>query len=96
MGDDAKWKLLVKKVLSAKAISSIALATPKRKREDELRETMDTHHQRSENKAVWILVCKFMTFKVVLQKKWIVKEKRKESFRLMHVVQTEKAIHQRF
>ncbi|KAH1131338.1 hypothetical protein J1N35_002716 [Gossypium stocksii] len=45
MGDDAKWKLLVKKVLSAKAIASLALATPKRKREDELRETMDTHHQ---------------------------------------------------
>lgn len=45
MGDDAKWKVLVKKVLSAKAISSLALATPKRKREDEVRETMGTHHQ---------------------------------------------------
>ncbi|KAK8547911.1 hypothetical protein V6N13_123334 [Hibiscus sabdariffa] len=40
MGDDARWKLLVKKVLSAKTISSLTL--PKRKREDELRET---HHQ---------------------------------------------------
>lgn len=38
MGDDAKWELLVRKVLSAKAMSSLSL--PKRKREDELRETM--------------------------------------------------------
>ncbi|GMI95198.1 BTB and TAZ domain protein 1 [Hibiscus trionum] len=42
MGDDAKWKLLVKKVLSAKAISSLTL--PKRKREDEL-SLRETHHQ---------------------------------------------------
>ncbi|XVF49721.1 hypothetical protein PTKIN_Ptkin04bG0035900 [Pterospermum kingtungense] len=38
MGDDAKWKLLVRKVLSAKAMSSLSL--PKRKREEELREAM--------------------------------------------------------
>ncbi|KAE8707462.1 BTB/POZ and TAZ domain-containing protein 2 [Hibiscus syriacus] len=37
LGDDAKWKLLVKKVLSAKAMSSLYL--PKRKREEELKET---------------------------------------------------------
>ncbi|KAE8720497.1 BTB/POZ and TAZ domain-containing protein 2 [Hibiscus syriacus] len=42
MDDDAKWKVLVKKVLAAKAVSSLAI--PKRKREDELRETMGTHH----------------------------------------------------
>ncbi|XP_022736726.1 BTB/POZ and TAZ domain-containing protein 1-like isoform X2 [Durio zibethinus] len=41
MGDDAKWKLLVRKVLSAKAMSSLSL--PKRKREEELRETMEDH-----------------------------------------------------
>lgn len=42
MGDDAKWKILVRKVLSAKALSSLSL--PKRKREDqELRETMGGH-----------------------------------------------------
>ncbi|KAG4171090.1 hypothetical protein ERO13_A12G187200v2 [Gossypium hirsutum] len=38
MGEDAKWKLLVKKVCSAKAMSSLSL--PKRKREEELKETM--------------------------------------------------------
>ncbi|XVE56671.1 hypothetical protein DITRI_Ditri04bG0029300 [Diplodiscus trichospermus] len=38
MADDAKWKLLVRKVLSAKAMSSLSL--PKRKREEEPRETM--------------------------------------------------------
>ncbi|KAE8721539.1 BTB/POZ and TAZ domain-containing protein 2 [Hibiscus syriacus] len=42
MDDDAKWKVLVKKVLAAKAVSSLAI--PKRKREDEERETMGTHH----------------------------------------------------
>jgi hypothetical protein len=36
--DDARWKLLVRKVVSAKAISSLSL--PKRKRE-ELQETHD-------------------------------------------------------
>lgn len=41
MNDDAKWKLLVRKVLSAKAMSSLSL--PKRKREEELRETMGDH-----------------------------------------------------
>lgn len=38
MGEDAKWKLLVKKVCSAKAMLSLSL--PKRKREEELKETM--------------------------------------------------------
>ncbi|MFQ6637667.1 hypothetical protein Gotur_012824 [Gossypium turneri] len=38
MGENAKWKLLVKKVCSAKAMSSLSL--PKRKREEELKETM--------------------------------------------------------
>ncbi|OMP09209.1 Zinc finger, TAZ-type [Corchorus olitorius] len=38
LGDDALWKLLVRKVLSAKAMSSLSL--PKRKREEEVRETM--------------------------------------------------------
>ncbi|MBA0862694.1 hypothetical protein Goshw_011746, partial [Gossypium schwendimanii] len=38
IGEDAKWKLLVKKVCSAKAMSSLSL--PKRKREEELKETM--------------------------------------------------------
>ncbi|KAE8684013.1 BTB and TAZ domain protein 2 isoform 2 [Hibiscus syriacus] len=37
LGDDAKWKLLVNKVVSAKAMSSLFL--PKRKREEELKET---------------------------------------------------------
>ena len=32
-GDDARWRLLVRKVVSAKAISSLSL--PKRKREEE-------------------------------------------------------------
>ncbi|XP_022737119.1 BTB/POZ and TAZ domain-containing protein 1-like isoform X2 [Durio zibethinus] len=41
MSADGKWKLLVRKVLSAKAISSLSLA--KRKREEELRETMGSH-----------------------------------------------------
>ncbi|KAL4347085.1 hypothetical protein GQ457_17G017920 [Hibiscus cannabinus] len=43
LGDDAKWKLLEKKVSSAKAMSSLSL--PKRKREDELRETMGSTAQ---------------------------------------------------
>ncbi|EOY22321.1 BTB and TAZ domain protein 2 isoform 3, partial [Theobroma cacao] len=45
MGDDALWKLLVRKVLSAKTISSLSL--PKRKREEELRETMGGHALRT-------------------------------------------------
>ncbi|KAK9278478.1 hypothetical protein L1049_028044 [Liquidambar formosana] len=40
-GDDARWRLLVRKVVSAKAMSSLSL--PKRKREEEPRERMDNH-----------------------------------------------------
>ncbi|GMJ05847.1 BTB and TAZ domain protein 1 [Hibiscus trionum] len=43
LGDDAKWKLLEKKVLSAKAMSSLSL--PKRKREEEWRETRGSSAQ---------------------------------------------------
>ncbi|KAM2699555.1 hypothetical protein EV1_038416 [Malus domestica] len=48
--DDARWKLLVKKVMSAKTLSSLSL--PKRKREEELGEgrstsTITTHGIRS-------------------------------------------------
>ncbi|KAI5329666.1 hypothetical protein L3X38_029063 [Prunus dulcis] len=39
--DDARWKLLVRKVVSAKTISSLSL--PKRKREEELGETRSSH-----------------------------------------------------
>lgn len=39
--DDTRWKLLVRKVVSAKAISSLSL--PKRKREDEPRMNLSTH-----------------------------------------------------
>ncbi|CAL5372871.1 unnamed protein product [Camellia sinensis] len=39
--DDERWKLLVRKVVSAKAISSLSL--PKRKREEEGREITDHH-----------------------------------------------------
>ncbi|XP_052180623.1 BTB/POZ and TAZ domain-containing protein 1 isoform X2 [Diospyros lotus] len=38
-GDDARWRLLVRKVVSAKAISSLSL--PKRKREEEARSITD-------------------------------------------------------
>ncbi|XP_059644622.1 BTB/POZ and TAZ domain-containing protein 1-like [Cornus florida] len=44
-GDDARWRLLVRKVVSAKAISSLSL--PKRKREEETRETTNHHGIRS-------------------------------------------------
>ncbi|KAM7483401.1 hypothetical protein LguiB_007984 [Lonicera macranthoides] len=45
-GDDAaRWKLLVKKVMSAKAISSLSM--PKRKREEEPIETINSHEIRS-------------------------------------------------
>ncbi|KAF8378178.1 hypothetical protein HHK36_029515 [Tetracentron sinense] len=40
-GDDGRWRLLVRKVLSAKAISSLSL--PKRKRKEEPREASDDH-----------------------------------------------------
>ncbi|KAL6973117.1 BTB/POZ and TAZ domain-containing protein 1 [Sarracenia purpurea var. burkii] len=40
-GDDARWKLLVRKVASAKVLSSLSL--PKRKREVESREVSDHH-----------------------------------------------------
>ncbi|KAH7528307.1 BTB/POZ and TAZ domain-containing protein 1 [Ziziphus jujuba] len=43
--DDARWKLLVRKVVSAKAISSLSL--PKRKRDEELGGTMREHGFRS-------------------------------------------------
>ncbi|XP_059657225.1 BTB/POZ and TAZ domain-containing protein 1-like [Cornus florida] len=41
-GDDARWKLLVRKVVSAKAISS--LSQTKRKRDEETKETTINHH----------------------------------------------------
>ncbi|WKA08824.1 hypothetical protein VitviT2T_026509 [Vitis vinifera] len=41
-GEDARWKLLVRKVVSAKAMSSLSL--PKRKREEEPRQTLDHRH----------------------------------------------------
>ncbi|KAJ9676792.1 hypothetical protein PVL29_022014 [Vitis rotundifolia] len=41
-GEDARWKLLVRKVVSAKAMSSLTL--PKRKREEEPRQTVDHRH----------------------------------------------------
>ncbi|KAA8542191.1 hypothetical protein F0562_023343 [Nyssa sinensis] len=44
-GDDARWKLLVRKVVSAKAMSSLSL--PKRKREEEANETTNHHGIRS-------------------------------------------------
>ncbi|XAR67958.1 hypothetical protein NMG60_11002917 [Bertholletia excelsa] len=44
-GNDARWKLLVRKVVSAKAISY--LSQPKRKREEEPREITDHHAIRS-------------------------------------------------
>ncbi|KAL2515483.1 BTB/POZ and TAZ domain-containing protein 1 [Forsythia ovata] len=43
--DDAKWRLLVRKVVSAKAVSSLSLA--KRKREDERRLTTNYYGMRS-------------------------------------------------
>ncbi|KAL4383292.1 hypothetical protein GQ457_15G006600 [Hibiscus cannabinus] len=43
LSDDAKWKILVKKVSSAKAMSSLSL--PKRKREEELKGTTDSTAQ---------------------------------------------------
>jgi hypothetical protein len=43
--DDARWKLLVRKVVSAKAISSLSL--PKRKRGEELKDTMGAQACRS-------------------------------------------------
>lgn len=49
VGDDERWKLLVRKVVSAKAMSSLSL--PKRKRErqeeDEALEMKDNHEGRS-------------------------------------------------
>ncbi|KZV34768.1 protein binding protein [Dorcoceras hygrometricum] len=42
-GNDAQWRLLVKKVVSAKTISSLSL--PKRKREEELVPVDQHHHQ---------------------------------------------------
>jgi len=43
--DDAKWKLLARKVASAKVMSSLSL--PKRKRDEETRVTMDNPGIRS-------------------------------------------------
>ncbi|KAL2492418.1 BTB/POZ and TAZ domain-containing protein 1 [Abeliophyllum distichum] len=43
--DDAKWRLLVRKVVSAKAVASLSLA--KRKREDEPRVSTNYHGMRS-------------------------------------------------
>ncbi|KDP30995.1 hypothetical protein JCGZ_11371 [Jatropha curcas] len=40
-GDDALWKLLVKKVMSARVLSTLSL--PKRKREEQLSETLQNH-----------------------------------------------------
>ncbi|EEF51878.1 BTB/POZ and TAZ domain-containing protein 1 [Ricinus communis] len=40
-GDDALWKLLVRKVVSARVLSSLSL--PKRKREEQLKETIHDH-----------------------------------------------------
>lgn len=44
-GDDTRWRLLVRKVMAAKAVSSLSL--PKRKREEEPRENMSAHGIRS-------------------------------------------------
>ncbi|XAR50273.1 hypothetical protein NMG60_11004554 [Bertholletia excelsa] len=44
-GEDARWRLLVRKVVSAKAISSLSMA--KRKREEETREVTDNHRIRT-------------------------------------------------
>ena len=43
--DDSRWRLLVRKVLSAKTISSLSL--PKRKREEEQRERVNSQGSRS-------------------------------------------------
>ena len=41
-GEDSRWKLLVRKVVSANAMSSLSL--PKRKREEEPKQTLDHRH----------------------------------------------------
>lgn len=50
--DDAKWKLLARKVASAKVMSSLSL--PKRKRDEEIRGTINNPGIRS-FKLLWIL-----------------------------------------
>uniref|UniRef100_A0A2P2QX73 Uncharacterized protein n=1 Tax=Rhizophora mucronata TaxID=61149 RepID=A0A2P2QX73_RHIMU len=44
-GGDTLWRLLVRKVASARALSSLSL--PKRKREEELRDTIQDHGTRN-------------------------------------------------